>query len=124
MYDINFFRNSNNLKSKITQSSLSANDSGDIVAELEILRSKKPYIYNIETTNYCNMKCVMCPRTQFMTRKNIWIDDDLFDKMTDKVKIHDQKSLEEFWTWLESGYKQSVSEVSENGFYFSSTYSF
>ena len=119
MYDINFFRNSNNLKSKITQSSLRANDSGDIVAELEILRSKEPYIYNIETTNYCNMKCVMCPRTMFMTRKNIWIDDQLFEKIISNVKTHDQKSVENFWHWVENDYDQKVNEVSENGFYFS-----
>ena len=32
--------------------------------------------FNIETTNYCNMKCVMCARTIYMKRKNIWINDE------------------------------------------------
>ena len=45
------------------------------------------------------MKCVM-PRTMFMTRKNIWINDNLFDRMTSEVKTHNQKSLDEFWNWL------------------------
>ena len=89
MYDINFFKTSNNLKNKITQNKIKKDSYEDIIAELDVYRDKNPFIYNIETTNYCNMKCVMCPRTQFMTRKNIWIDDILFDKMTDKVKIHD-----------------------------------
>ena len=65
------------------------------------------------------MKCVMCPRTIFMTRKNIWIDDKLFEKLTGKVKKHDEKDLNNFWNWLEKDYNYSPKEVSENGFYFS-----
>jgi radical SAM protein with 4Fe4S-binding SPASM domain len=53
-----------------------------------------------------------------MTRKNIWIDDQLFEKIISKVKTHDQKSLEYFWHWVENDYDQKVNEVSENGFYF------
>ena len=83
MYDINFFKSSNTLKQKIVNSKVSKSEFSDIIAELDFLRSKKPKIYNIETTNYCNMKCVMCPRTMFMTRKNIWINDDMFENLTD-----------------------------------------
>ena len=50
---------------------LSLNEIKTIEQELDILRDKKPTIFNIETTNYCNMTCVMCPRTIYMTRKNI-----------------------------------------------------
>ena len=114
-----FFKNSSNLKKKITENLLSQKDAEDISAELDALRDKVPFIYNIETTNYCNMKCVMCPRTMFMTRKNIWINDNLFDRMTSEVKTHNQKSLDEFWNWLEKDYKYNPKEVSENGFYFS-----
>ena len=119
MYDMDFFKNSNNLKDKITKGFLKNSDYENINVELETLRKKFPYIYNIETTNYCNMKCVMCPRTMFMTRKNIWIDDKLFEKLISDVKIHDQKNLEYFWNWIENDYKQPLNEVSENGFYFS-----
>ena len=119
MYDIDFFKKTNNLKKKITSGLLKSADIEDIGIELESLRKKSPHIYNIETTNYCNMKCVMCPRTMFMTRKNIWIDDKLFENLITDIKIHDQKNLENFWNWLENDYKQTASEVSENGFYFS-----
>ena len=118
MYDINFFKNSFKLKKNITSGGKNKSEVSDIFAELEYLRDKKPYIYNIETTNYCNMKCVMCPRTQFMTRKNIWIDDSLFEKMTDNVRVHDDRSVDNFWEWLSSDYKFDKNEVSENGFYF------
>ena len=119
MYDINFFQKSNNLKDKITHSLLTKKDCADISAEFEIIRSKKPKIYNIETTNYCNMKCVMCPRTIFMERKNIWINDELFDKLTDHIDIYPEEKVEKFFSWVEKDYKQSISEQSENGFYFS-----
>ena len=119
MYDINFFKKSNNLKKKITNGLIKNVDTEDISIELESLRKRSPHIYNIETTNYCNMKCVMCPRTMFMTRKNIWIDDKLFESLISGIKIHDQKNLEDFWNWLEKDYKQTAKEVSENGFYFS-----
>ena len=83
------------------------------------IRSTKPYIYNIETTNYCNMKCDMCPRTMYMTRKNIWIDNDMFKGLIKKVKVHDQNNIEEFWNWLNKTTQYNNNEVSENGFYFS-----
>jgi len=119
MIDINFFKESSNLKKKITQNLISQSESQDIIAELDKLRSKSPFIYNIETTNYCNMKCVMCPRTMFMTRKNIWIDDNLFEQLTSKVKKHNEKELNNFWNWLEKDYHYNPKDVSENGFYFS-----
>lgn len=119
MIDISFFKNSNDLKNKLTNNLVTKDQINQIENELDNLRSNHPVIYNIETTNYCNMKCVMCPRTLYMTRKNIWIDDELFDKLTDKVTIHDKSSLEEFWNFVEKDYKQKVDEISENGFYFS-----
>ena len=76
MYDINFFKQSYELKKKITSRDLSFDNLKLIEDELEFLRNKNPTIFNIETTNYCNMKCVMCPRTIYMERKNIWINDD------------------------------------------------
>jgi|TARA_B100001971_G_C18190022_1_gene538038 radical SAM protein with 4Fe4S-binding SPASM domain len=119
MYDINFYKNSFSLKNDITSGKLSLNEIDNIEKELEVLRDKTPTIFNIETTNYCNMKCVMCPRTLYMQRKNIWIDDNLFEKMLDNVKIHKDENLNKFWDWLEKDAKFDPREVSENGFYFS-----
>jgi hypothetical protein len=55
MYDINFFKNSDKLKKKIINNQLSKDDIDMIYNELENIRLKSPYIYNNETTNYCNM---------------------------------------------------------------------
>ena len=119
MYDIDFFRKSSDLKRKITSMELTEESVSEIEKELDHLRNKSPHIYNIETTNYCNMKCVMCPRTIYMTRKNIWIDDNMFSKLLDNVKVHNEKEIEKFWEWLSSDYHYDPKEVSENGFYFS-----
>ena len=118
MYDINFFKKSYNLKKKITSRVLSFDNLKLIEDELEFLRNKNPTIFNIETTNYCNMKCVMCPRTIYMERKNIWVNDDLFEQMLDSIKQHDDKDLEKFWKWLKDEANFDHKEVSENGFYF------
>ncbi len=119
MFDINFFKRSYPLKKKISEKSLSFSEIKTIENELETLRSKSPTIFNIETTNYCNMKCVMCARTIHMKRKNIWISDELFENMIDKVKPYKKNNLENFWNWLETEANIDSNEVSENGFYFS-----
>ena len=43
------------------------------------------------------MKCLMCPITIYMQRKNIWIEDEMFKSLVDKIKLSDnwdsQKTL-------------------------------
>tara|TARA_Y100000590_G_C15729423_1_gene1016425 strand:- start:1482 stop:2570 length:1089 start_codon:yes stop_codon:yes gene_type:complete len=119
MYDINFFKKSFSLKKKISSYKLNYSEVDTIEKELEILRDKSPTLFNIETTNYCNMKCVMCPRTTTMQRKNIWINDDLFEDMLSNIKVYKDEELNKFWEWLEKDAKFDHKETSENGFYFS-----
>ena len=119
MFDIKFYKNTYPIKKEITEGKISLEELENLEKEFEALRNKVPTIFNIETTNYCNMKCVFCARTIYMKRKNIWIDDDLFEKMLDKVQVHKDKNLNDFWNWLEKDAKFNPKEVSENGFYFS-----
>lgn len=119
MFDINFFKNSYKLKTKISGKLLSNENVDDIEKELEFLRNKKPTVFNIETTNYCNMTCVMCPRTIFMKRKNVWIEDAVFENILSSVRPYKENEIEEFWKWLEKDTPFNHNEISENGFYFS-----
>jgi|TARA_Y100000294_G_C8522497_1_gene323491 radical SAM protein with 4Fe4S-binding SPASM domain len=119
MYDINFIAKSIPTKTKISKDLLSKNDCDTIENELEKLRDSQPHIFNIETTNYCNMTCVMCPRTLYMTRKNIWIDDKMFEDLVDKINPYSENEIEGFWKKIESHYNINKDEVSENAFYFS-----
>ena len=119
MFDINFFEKSYPLKKKISNRSLSISEIGTIEKELETLRSKSPTIFNIETTNYCNMKCVMCARTIFMERKNIWISDKIFEKALSNINTYNEDKLNEFWEWLKKETPHNPKEIFENNFYFS-----
>ncbi len=42
-------------------------------------------IFNIELTNHCPMKCVMCPRTHHMTREQGFMDIEIFKKIIDEL---------------------------------------
>jgi len=52
-----------------------------------------PPVIGIETTNKCNLKCTMCPRTHKMTRKLGDMSFDVFKKIIDEGKEH----LEFIW---------------------------
>ena len=84
MYGIEFFMNGVELKERILTGEIGPQDTEQIIDDLDALRDKKPHVFNVETTNYCNMTCVMCPRTTLMTRKNEWIDNEVFEKVLDQ----------------------------------------
>jgi hypothetical protein len=67
MLDVNFYMKSHKLNQKLMNGS--SFDKSYLFSEFEKFRNEKPFIYNIETTNLCNMRCKMCPRTTMMTRK-------------------------------------------------------
>lgn len=50
-----------------------------------------PQIYNLETTNHCPYKCIMCPRTYDMTRSLGHMDFELFKDIVDQVRPAWQK---------------------------------
>jgi len=68
MIDIHCYMKIHELKQKIMKGESFDNDY--LFDEFERCRSREPVIYNIETTNACNMRCKMCPRTTMMTIKS------------------------------------------------------
>jgi radical SAM protein with 4Fe4S-binding SPASM domain len=118
MYGIEFFMDGVELKERILAGETSTRDAEQIIDDLETLRDKKPHVFNIETTNYCNMTCVMCPRTTLMTRKNEWIDDKVFEKVLDQVRPYTDQELKVFWDFIEERYGVTKETQTENGFYF------
>ena len=115
MIDINFFMKVHELKQEIMNGDFF--DKEFIFNEFEKHRSRTPVIYNIETTNACNMRCEMCPRTTMMTRKIETLDQETFEKVADKITPF---SSEEWKTWelfVEENYKIAPHEMSENHFF-------
>ena len=118
MFDINFFQKVLPYKEQIVAGDFRLSDAESIERELDALRIRKPKVFNIETTNYCNMTCVMCPRTELMTRKNIWIEDDTFLNIINQIKPYSEHDLKSFWDFIEREYGLTGNEPSENTFYF------
>ena len=86
MIDIGFFMRSHELKKKLMSGALKGASKEDVFASLEGFRSEQPTVYNIETTNACNMRCEMCPRTTMMTRPIENISRETFLKVVDQLK--------------------------------------
>lgn len=61
MLDINFYMQFDNVLDMIRNGN---KDKERIFEYLDSIRSGHPVVYNIETTNKCNMRCKMCPRPQ------------------------------------------------------------
>jgi len=83
----------------------------------ETIRNKNPIVYNIETTNACNMRCKMCPRTTLMTRPVKTIDFSLFKKVIDQLKPFTFQEWDEWREWAHKRYGISPFEMSENHFF-------
>jgi radical SAM protein with 4Fe4S-binding SPASM domain len=117
MFDIHFFRQTNEWKKRILQKKITMSPRA-LAAELEKAKSPIPSVFNIETTNNCNMKCVMCPRTELMDRPIKTMDMDDFRLLLDQVRPHTEQELAEFWRFISEEYGIESSERSENSFYF------
>ncbi len=115
MFDIGFFMSCNELKKKLARGEIK--DRQYIIASLDEFRSKKPVVYNIETTNACNMKCKMCPRTTMMTRKVATMDSVLFRDIVDQIEPHSPELWSEWESFVQQEYGIPKSAMSENHFF-------
>lgn len=89
----------------------------EIYAMLESIRSKTPVVYNIETTNRCNMRCKMCPRTTMMTRKNEDIARETFINVVNQIRPHTAEEWDEWKSFCEKTYGIYENDMSENHFF-------
>ena len=88
-----------------------------IYEDLEQIRSKDPVIYNIETTNRCNMRCKMCPRTTMMTRRNEDINRETFLNVVSQIRPHTADEWNKWKAFCEEKYGIYENEMSENHFF-------
>lgn len=117
MFDINFFKKSKGIKKKIIASQ-GLLEASKVYATFERLRNKRPYVFNIETTNACNMRCLMCPRPALMKRPIQHMDMDLFAKIVRQITPHSNADLKEFWNFIQQEYGIRLEDTNENSFYF------
>jgi MoaA/NifB/PqqE/SkfB family radical SAM enzyme len=86
-------------------------------ASLERIRSDRPVIFNIETTNACNMSCKMCPRPSLMTRPISTMDIQLFKRIVGQIEPHEPGLISEWISHCVEHYGVDPFEVSENNFF-------
>lgn len=116
MFDINFYMKLDNIMKDICVNNIT--DKTEIFNKFESIRSKQPVIYNIETTNMCNMSCKMCPRTNLMTRKIENISELSFYNIANQIKPHSDELWEKWVSYCTKKYGISPdSKPSENHFF-------
>ena len=115
MFDIKFYMKVSNIKEKIIQDSRYSKES--FYYKFEKLRNRTPIVYNIETTNACNMKCEMCPRTTMMTRSIETLDKDTFIKIIEQIEPHSKDDWAEWENYVEREYGIPKDAMSENHFF-------
>lgn len=104
MFDINFYQKFHKLENY------------DFNKLLKI-RSKHPTIYNIETTNACNMSCKMCPRTTKMTRPVETLTPDSFNQIISQIRPWSTKEWEKWECFVKTNYNIYPNDMSENHFF-------
>ncbi len=115
MIDINFYMSIFDLKQRIMSGEKI--DSREVIDRFEEYRSEVPVVYNIETTNACNMRCEMCPRTTMMTRKVETMDDRVFDRVIDEIEPFSSLEWEKWQAFVEEKYGISRNDMSENHYF-------
>ena len=115
MFDINFYIKVSEIKRRFMGGG--TYDRRELFDLFEVFRSEQPIIYNIETTNACNMRCKMCPRTTMMTRPVESIDKNAFMRIVDQIHKHTDEEWNEWEKFVESEYGIKKGDMSENHFF-------
>lgn len=115
MFDIDFYMKSYDIMQDARAGKIK--DKEKTLALLEGMRNKEPIVYNIETTNACNMRCEMCPRTTMMTRPIETMSIEMFKKIVDQLKPHKKEKWQEWEKFVREKYGIKPSDMSENHFF-------
>ncbi|MCJ7696479.1 MAG: SPASM domain-containing protein [Anaerolineaceae bacterium] len=115
MFDIEFYMKVYDLKKRLMSGEKMEREF--LMDTLESYRSKDPVVYNIETTNACNMRCEMCPRTTIMTRPIETMSPDIFKRVIDQLKPFSPEQLERWEDFVVKNYGIAKNDMSENHYF-------
>jgi radical SAM protein with 4Fe4S-binding SPASM domain len=115
MFDIEFYMKVFDLKYRVMGGEKFSHDY--LLEKLEEFRSLEPVVYNIETTNACNMRCEMCPRTTMMTRPIETMKPELFTRVIDQLRPWTDAEWATWQDFVEEKYHVDRNDVSENHFF-------
>lgn len=117
MYDTKFFINTFALKQNIINQKFSSKDRERIIRELASNTAKLPAVSNIETTNHCNMSCMMCQRPTDFRQTLRHMDSDTFNATLSQIDPQDGDDLNAWQDFVET-HMRINKEPSENNFYY------
>ena len=115
MFDIEFYMKVFDLKYRVMGGEKFSREY--LLEKLEEFRSPEPVVYNIETTNACNMRCEMCPRTTMMTRPIETMKPELFTRVIDQLRPWTDAEWSKWQDFVEEKYHVDRNDVSENHFF-------
>lgn len=115
MFDIHFYMKVHDLKYRVMNGEKIAKEI--LVEKLEEFRSREPVVYNIETTNACNMRCEMCPRTTMMTRPIETLKKDDFEKVISQLRPWRDDEWQQWETFVQEKHAIKPDDMSENHFF-------
>lgn len=115
MFDIDFYMKVFDLKYKMMQGQKFEREY--LLQKLEEYRSPNPVVYNIETTNACNMRCEMCPRTTMMTRPIETMQKETFEKVISQLRPWSAEEWSKWEAFAAENYKIDKNDMSENHFF-------
>ncbi|MEI6150539.1 MAG: SPASM domain-containing protein [bacterium] len=115
MYDIEFYMKSYEFMNRSATGCFG--DKQAAAATLESYRNRDPIVYNIETTNACNMRCKMCPRTTMMTRSVATMNKDLFCSIVGQLKPFSSELWRTWEQFVVDQYGVLPGDASENHFF-------
>ncbi|MCD6356291.1 MAG: SPASM domain-containing protein [Anaerolineaceae bacterium] len=115
MIDINFYMKVYDLKYRVMGGEKFSREF--LIEKLEEFRSPEPVMYNIETTNACNMRCEMCPRTTMMTRPIETMEKDLFYRIIDQLVPWTDSEWKKWESFVQEKYSVQPDDVAENHFF-------
>jgi len=115
MFDIDFYMKIFDLKYRCLQGEKFEREY--LLEKFEEFRNPEPVVYNIETTNACNMRCEMCPRTTMMTRPIETMHKETFEKVINQLRPWKEEEWNAWERFVAEKYNIQANEVNENHFF-------
>lgn len=119
MIDIEFYMNTSAFRQYLEMGAVEEplTDPVKVFDWLEAQRSRRPVVFNIESTNACNMSCPFCPRTTQMTRPVKTMSRDVFARVAEQLDPHPAGLWQKWCEYAAKRYGVPQDEQSENAFF-------
>ncbi len=115
MIDIEFYQRIHTLKKALMNGEYFTAD--EVFDALEWSRNEDPVVYNIETTNDCNQRCKMCPRTTLMNRPVTALSLQTIERIADQIKPWTSDQWDKWEKFVKTNYGIGTDVMSENHFF-------